>query len=325
MYKKHATHSILLALVATTSGCIVESESELIGHIDKNNSGEISYVCDASILKLADGEFLEGGDGSWQMIVNWHGAEECEQQQLCVEDELPVGQFYKDNNEGWDCTDNNGTVTCCATDFDPSSSYETYKLNLAVSLGVEMEQKTIENCASVNMNDDDDQNNISCAQVDIIPAPEYIDLSLVKAVSQIPVAGGNGKFKFKVMNYGNGDASNVTITDVLPEGMTFDDAIIGAWTCLGDDNVPETVTCSYENLVGEGWVEELILSVNVAFPTDEQLFGTNCASVDSSHDDVNINNNEGCVEYEIEIPEEICGNCIDDNGNGEVDEDCEYE
>ena len=156
-------------------------------------------------------------------------------------------------------------------------------------------------------------------------APLTVDLSITKGIEGTPVGGDMGHFYFSVVNNGTGPASSVVITDTLPDGMTFDDQSIGDWYCEGDDLNPETVTCKLLSTLVAGGSDTLVLPVNVAMPSEEQIVGINCAEISAGEDDFNPEDNFSCIDYEIEVPAELCGNCIDDDGDNEIDEGCEYE
>ena len=303
-------------------GCDLASEPT---DITTSNDDAAECACDASITKRVASDFQAGQIGAWEILVDWQGADYCAQEALCVVDALPAGQSYAGNSADWDCTDSGSEVTCCATDFDPAEAYSTHTLELQVAISDDVEPGSVENCAKLDISDANPDNNSSCASVDVQPTPDVVDLAITKGIEGTPVGGDMGYFYFTVENNGNADASGVVITDVLPDGMTFDDQSLGDWFCAGDNNSPETVTCSLLSTLVAGASDTLVLPINVDLPSEDQLTGVNCASVDSDNVDGNPADNESCVEYEIEVPAELCGNCLDDNGNGQIDEDCEYE
>jgi uncharacterized repeat protein (TIGR01451 family) len=288
-------------------------------------SAAAECACDAAITKRPASDFIGGQLAYWEVLVDWQGADYCGQEELCVVDVLPTGQTVSSNNADWDCSDSSGTVTCCATDFDPEAAFSTHTLKLEVAISPEVSAGAVENCAELDISDAVSENNQSCAEASIDAAPLTVDLSITKGIEGTPIGGDMGYFYFSVANNGTGPASNIVITDTLPDGMTFDDQSIGDWFCKGDDLSPETVTCSLLSTLAAGGSDTLVLPVSVAMPSEGQLSGTNCAEISAGEDDLNPEDNISCVDYEIEVPAELCGNCIDDDGDGEVDEDCEFE
>ncbi len=312
----------LLSLLALT-GCDELVDDVSTGGDDSAASAECA--CDAAITKRPASDFVGGAAGYWEILVDWQGADYCGQEQLCVVDALPAGQSFTSGSADWDCTESGGEVTCCATDFDPAASFSSHTLTLEVAVSDDVSDGTVENCAKLDISDAVSQNNSSCAKAEVQAAPLNVDLSITKGIEGTPVGGDMGHFYFSVANNGTGPASGVVITDTLPDGMTFDDQSIGDWYCAGDDLSPETVTCSLLSTLAAGGSDTLVLPVNVALPGEDQVFGTNCAEISSDDGDLNPEDNASCVDYEIEVPAEQCGNCRDDDGDGEIDEDCEYE
>ncbi|MFT5680653.1 MAG: putative repeat protein (TIGR01451 family), partial [Myxococcota bacterium] len=292
---------------------------------DDSTTATAECACDAAITKRPASDFVGGEVGYWEVLVDWQGAEYCGQEQLCVVDALPAGQSFSNNSADWDCTDSGGEVTCCATDFDPAASFSSHTLELEVDISSDVSAGSVENCAKLDIIDAVADNNSSCATAEVSEAPLTVDLSITKGIEGTPVGDDMGHFYFSVANNGTGPATSVVITDTLPEGMTFDDQSIGDWYCDGDDLSPETVTCKLLSTLAAGGSDTLVLPVNVAMPNEEQIAGTNCAEISSDEVDLNPEDNASCVDYEIEVPAELCGNCLDDDGDGEIDEDCEFE
>jgi uncharacterized repeat protein (TIGR01451 family) len=314
----------LASIVFALSGCFTDGET---GDKDTGDDGAESCACDASISKRAASGFVSGATGTWEVVVDWQGAEYCNFEALCFTDVLPEGQSLASSSGGLDCDDSDGVVTCCATDFDPAESFSEFGVKLEVDLA-STGPGELENCASLEINDAYPENNSDCATVWVEPAPEFVDLDLSKTVTDPGyfTAGGAGEFAFEVSNNGTGDAAGVSVTDVLPDGFSMNDQQTGDWFCTGDDAAPETVTCTYLGVLGAGAAESFALKVELDLPWEYEAVGQNCADVDLKDvSDVNYEDNSSCVEFDIVVPAEECGNCTDDDGDGRVDEDCEYE
>jgi len=312
---------VLLAL----AGCDIVGSDDA-GLSTGGDDAAAECPCDGSISKRAASSFTAGETGVWEVIVDWQGAEYCSTEALCVVDTLPGGQSLLQSSDGWDCSDDNGEVSCCAVDFDPTAANTSYGLKMEVSVPDDAEG-FVENCATLDVTDSYAGNNESCAKAEIIPSPDYVDLAIQKSV-QDPgyfTAGSTGVFVFDVTNNGTGDAGGIYITDVLPDGFSMDDQQLGDWYCFGDDAAPETVTCQYASVLAAGATESVGLVVDLESPWSYEQAAENCATVDLKEDsDVNLEDNESCVSFEIDLPSEVCGNCLDDDLDGEVDEDCEY-
>jgi uncharacterized repeat protein (TIGR01451 family) len=319
-----------LMISAALTGCELDQKLQSAqgsnGGTGEPASDEAECPCDAAVSKRAAGSFEAGSIAVWEIGIDWQGAEYCGVEALCVVDELMAGQSFVQGSSDWDCQDNAGEVTCCATNFDPTAPFASYALTLDVELPVELEGQ-IENCARIDITDNFLENNESCATAEVAPPATYVDLSIEKSV-QDPgyfTAGSAGVFLFSVTNNGTGDASAIFVTDELPLGFTMDDQIFGDWFCTGDNASPETVICDYTGILAAGDTEVLELKVQVENPWSYELFAENCADVGHVEDnDIDMENNSSCVSFDIAMAEEICGNCLDDDGDGSVDEDCEY-
>jgi len=326
-----ARFTIFLLISATLSGCEVDQKLQSLqgnasGGTGEEGSEAADCPCDAAISKRAVGAFDAGSIATWEIGIDWQGADYCNVEELCVVDELAHGQSFLQGSSDWDCQDSSGVVTCCASSFDAAAPFASYALTLDVELPVGLEGR-IDNCASVDIVDNFSDNNESCAIADVIPPKTYVDLSIDKSV-QDPgyfTAGSAGVFVFSVTNQGTGDAAAISIVDELPLGFTMDDQMFGDWYCTGDNGTPETVICDYTGVLAAGDTELVELKVQVENPWPYELFAENCADVGHREDDdVDMENNTSCVSFDIAMAEEICGNCLDDDGDGRVDEDCEY-
>lgn len=311
-------------LIGLMTGC--DLDGVLADDTSTGDDASADCACDASITKQPAGDFVAGQSAVWQIDVEWQGAEYCAIEQLCFEDVLPEGQFFSAASIDWTCTDDSGTVTCCATDFDPAEPFMDYTMKLEVDLADDL-QGTVENCATLDIVDSYPDNNSSCATVDVAPPPAYVDLAVTKTVGDpgYMTAGEAGVFFFEVTNNGTGDAAGVYLADVLPDGFSMDDQQNGDWFCTGDDGAPEAVLCQHAGIIGAGQTEILKLQVELDTPWEHEYYAENCATVDlDGGEDVNMEDNQSCVSFDIAIPDEVCGNCLDDDNDGEVDEDCEY-
>lgn len=94
----------------------------------------------------------------------------------------------------------------------------------------------------------DDGNNDSGAVYfyDLTPAATDTDLSLIKASSPNPVAMGNDlTYTIEITNGGPANATGVTLTDILPTGVTFGSATPSQGGCNESGGI---VTCNMGNL-----------------------------------------------------------------------------
>ena len=124
----------------------------------------------------------------------------------------------------------NGTITCSAYRLPPGTT-ATLQLGVRVAPGAALGPMT--NTASIvspNMDPSTADHSATSAAVEILPGA---DLSLHKGATAL-VARENTLFTYtlSIQNSGPSDATDVVVTDVLPEGLLFDAVTpTGSFTC----------------------------------------------------------------------------------------------
>jgi uncharacterized repeat protein (TIGR01451 family) len=121
--------------------------------------------------------------------------------------------------------------------------------------------------------------------VQVIP-PGSPDLAIAMSHEGDFTAGGHGAYILTITNQAQTATSgSITVTDILPPGLTFDSATGTGWTCSATG---DTVTCTNIGPVETGAVSSITLSVTVG---DSAYPGvTNFATV-SYESDRNLSNN----------------------------------
>ncbi|MFK8017778.1 MAG: hypothetical protein AB8G17_20310 [Gammaproteobacteria bacterium] len=118
---------------------------------------------------------------------------------------------------------------------------------------------------------------------------ETADLALTKTHSGDFVARQNNDYRIVVSNAGPSDEANpVTVTDVLPSGLTFVSAQGAGWSCAA---AGQTVTCTNSAPLADGQTyPDLVLTVFADQTTVPSV--TNTASVSSATFDNQASNNQ---------------------------------
>lgn len=124
----------------------------------------------------------------------------------------------------------------------------------------------------------DNLNNTSTATTFVLAAST--DLSIAKSGPDTLSAGQTATYSFTVANAGPDDASEVRVTDVLPEGLSFESN--------GSDpacsSAGQTVTCDVGNLAA-GQEKEILLVVSVADDVEHLKQVVNAAGVSGADDE----------------------------------------
>ncbi len=135
------------------------------------------------------------------------------------------------------------------------------------------------------------------------PEDKPVDISIKKDGATTPAQQPYYSFTMTITNNGAAftGANNITVTDVLPAGMTFNTVTAsppGDWSCPASVPAGGTLTCTYigGGPVGSGVIGTLTISATAGgtapYPPVE-----NCATVAVSggYTDTNADNNKSCV------------------------------
>jgi uncharacterized repeat protein (TIGR01451 family) len=136
----------------------------------------------------------------------------------------------------------------------------------------------------------------------ILPKPptEKADISIKKDLKGPAIAGQPNTYILNVNNAGPGaGGSPVTVTDVLPAGVTYNPTISfpAGWSC-NTSSLP-TITCTIPSMpVGNAQIY-----IPVTFNPGQVGLVRNCASV-SAPNDTTPDNNEACIKNEVMPPQQ---------------------
>jgi len=193
---------------------------------------------------------------------------------VLVTDTLPAGvTFVTAIAAQGDCNESSGTVTCALGTL-------TNTATTVVTIVVDVDPSTrgtLTNVARVSANElDETLGNNTYTETTSVSAVSA--LSLVKADSSDPVVAGDIlTYTLTSANDGPSDATNVTLTDILPAGVNFITATATQGSC---DEAGGTVTCTLDSL-GSGDVATGTVVVTVTNPIPGDTVITNTAVVDS--------------------------------------------
>src|SRR4029079_17164060 len=153
-----------------------------------------------------------------------------------VTDNLPSGTTFDSANPSQGtCQESSGTVTCALGTMTSGASATVLVKVIRQATGSITNQANI----SSDTADPDWTNNIALEATTVNPAA---DLALTKTGEPDPVLVGQQlTYTLEVVNTGPQDADNVSLTDSLPSGVTFNSATPSQGTC---SQASGTVSCS---------------------------------------------------------------------------------
>ncbi|MFW6183046.1 MAG: TadE/TadG family type IV pilus assembly protein, partial [Chloroflexota bacterium] len=204
-------------------------------------------------------------------------------------DELPEGIEYVSGPAG--CEEEDGVVTCEGIDVAANSSTT---INLRVVARPEVGDTTVSNTATINHpQDQTPDNNSDTHETSIVGVPQDADLALAKSASATLIAVGNELvYTVGIVNNGLADATDVTVVDTLPGGITFLSAEPSQGNCQDPDG--DQLTCELGDLARN---ESANVVIRVE-PTQEGTI-TNTAEVSAEEEDPDGSNNQDSVDVEV--------------------------
>jgi uncharacterized repeat protein (TIGR01451 family) len=291
-----------------------------LGDVDENLTNNRDCVkvpvesppgeCDLSISKTYEGEAVTAGStATFQIEVCNDGDGPCEEP-VTVVDPLPAGvSFDAGAGTGWSVGETNGVVTAThqnAGGLAPGACLPTIELTVQVG-STEETGDQIRNCASVESEDANGENDRDCVTVPVLPGEGECDLAIEKthAGGDVVAAGSTTTFDVLVCNEGDGDCDGpVTVTDDLPDGLAFVSASGTGWSASETNGV---VTATHQNvgdLPAGSCLPTLTLTVDVGSvgETGDQV--RNCAVVET--DDASAENDRDCAVVTVTPPVDGC-------------------
>jgi uncharacterized repeat protein (TIGR01451 family) len=193
-------------------------------------------IADLAISKTASPQPVAYGDNiTYKLTVTNNGPTDASG--VNVTDELPDSVIYQSANASAGTAEHvSGNVTWAIGDL---AYGESANLTIVVKAPSPSEPVIIINTATVTgiFPDPDTENNSASANTTVVP-PESADLAITKTASPEPVAtSANITYKITVRNNGPANASNVSVTDELPEsvGVLSDNATTGTISYAAND------------------------------------------------------------------------------------------
>ena len=207
-----------------------------------NNTATVTTTpatsADLAIQKQHVGTFVAGTDAQYTLNVENFGPSEAADPTIA--DTLPTGLTYVSSTApGWSCSAVGQQVTC--TDSGPFPAGTNTTITLTVHLAPNLDTSVpIANTATVSSTtpDPDPDNNSS---TDTTTINASADLAITKESTGTAIAGDPFQYTLGVTNNGPSDIPGpVTVTDPLPQGLTYDSAGDPAneWACAYDSDRP---------------------------------------------------------------------------------------
>ncbi|MFI5429487.1 hypothetical protein [Aeromicrobium sp. UC242_57] len=197
---------------------------------------EVTTRADLRIDKNLGGTIVKAGESAtWTIDVTNNGPS-TSRGTIEVVDTLPAGSTYVSaTGTGWDCSEDEGVVTCERAD-DLASGTAANQITVVAKIPASQTANVV-NSATVSGPTTDPVTTNNTDEVSTAPT-RTTTLTVEKAYTgaQPAVAGDTFAYDITVDNVGPSTATNVQVTDTLPDYMSFvpggtsnDD-----WTCAAD-------------------------------------------------------------------------------------------
>jgi uncharacterized repeat protein (TIGR01451 family) len=244
-------------------------------------------AADLSVLKSDSPDpVVAGATLTYTLAVNNAGPGSATN--IAVEDTLPAGvTFASASGTGWTCGEAAGVVTCTRASLAAGDAPD-----ITVTVTAPDEATTLNNSVSVSSDGDLNSSNDSDSENTTVTASA--DLSVTKTDNPDPVVGGESlTYKVSVSNAGPSTASNLSVADTLPGGVTFVSASGAGWTCTQAVGV---VTCTRASLaVGSAPDITITVTVPASATTLSNTVSVSSDTTDPDHTNDSASEDTGVV------------------------------
>jgi uncharacterized repeat protein (TIGR01451 family) len=250
---------------------------------DATTTTQVTTAADLQIAKIDTADpVLAGALFTYSITVTNNGPSAASG--ATVADALPGELTFNAAGSSPECTASGQDVTC---DIEDLSAGAEVTLTIAVRTDPALEDgTTLMNTASVSGNESDPNAGNNSAQ-QWTTVNREADLRITKSASADPVSAGTSfTYAIGVTNNGPSVASNVTVADTLPVGLTFN-AAGSSPECWGSG---QDVTCAIGGM-SAGEEVTLTIAVSADASLEDGTTLTNTASVWGNENDPNEGNN----------------------------------
>ena len=289
-----STVTILVKPTVGASGSTITNTVEVTSELTDPVSGNNSATQSTTVNGLVDLELVKsdspdpvavGADLTYTFVVTNKGPSRAPS--VTLTDALPAGVAFgsAEGNRG-SCSESSSTVTCSLGDLgkDANASVTIIVTPLTAAGGTTITTTATTTSAATDLNGSDNSASESTTVVN------SADLSVVKRDPPNGVITGKTlRYKVTVKNSGPSGATGVTLTDMLPAGVTFGSATTTQGSCA---EAGGTVTCNLGSMAKDATVQATIaVTVNVPVnPGETKTINNNISVVGVESDPVEANN-----------------------------------
>lgn len=277
------------ATVAAPAGT---TDTNLANNTGSDNNLPIEPNADLTIAKTPSTSMTAGATAQYTLTAHNNGPSNVSS--FTITDTLDSNLTFQ-TSAGCSVTntlpDGRQEVTCTGGTINSGQDATAITLNVLVE-PTATPGSTISNTATVappvGVNDPTPGNDSSSVDRSVVASA---DLAITKSHTGNFTAGANNTYTIVVTNNGPSDASEFTVSDTLPTGLTFVSGGSTAGVSASCANAGPIVTCTGGPTIGAGQSSTITLTVTTAAGITGGTTLDNTASVASATPDPNNSNN----------------------------------
>ncbi len=247
-----------------------------------------ALTADLSIQKSGPSSVLRGNVAIYSVTAFNAGPDSATN--VVITDPIPSGLTFNQGQSSGNCFQSGNNVVCNNFSLSAGQS-STFQIAFNVPTVQSCNQTTIQNVASISNSttDPNSSNNQSNTVQTTLTCPPVVtaDLSITKSGPSSVQQGNVVSYQMTAFNAGPATANNVTITDPIPGGLTFNQGQ-SSGNCFQSGN---SIICNNLTLTnGQSATVTIALNVSNSFTCNGTI--QNIASVSTSTTDPNAGNNQ---------------------------------
>ncbi len=297
------TGSVAVGIVYDSFGSQVSSDPDATDSVVKLRCAPVSNSfcavpgADLSITKSGPSSVIQGGVVSYTLTALNAGPATANS--VTFTDAIPSGLTFNASQSSGNCIQSGSNIVCNNITLGSGQSTSvTVSFNVPNSVSC---NSNIQNTASISTSttDPNSSNNQSGTVSTTVTCPVQADLSIQKSGPSSVQRGNVAIYTVTVTNNGPATASNVTVTDAIPSGLTFN-ASQSSNSCFQSGN---NVVCNNFSL-SNGQTTNIQIAFNVPTVANcTQTTVNNTATVSSATTDpVSGNNTSQTVQTTLTCP-----------------------
>jgi large repetitive protein len=229
---------------------------------------------------------------------------------VVVTDVLPSGLSFVSASSG--CVNSLGVVTCSLGSIADGFSQTATVVVRAEADGHQVDSASV----SADQPDPDMSNNSAGGALTVGPA---VDLNMADTGSATVAAGGSASYTWTVTNDGPDDGTGVSVSDLLPAGLSFVSAVPDQGNC---SDVGQAISCSLGSLA-DGSSATVTVVASASFASAGQTL-VDAVSVSGHENDPNEANNDSSASTIVGPAADVSITDTADDANPAQQQDITY-